>query len=190
MALEIAAFDNCSSFKILISALFPKRLNLNKAKSMENIVRPVSGLSKLSESTQTKAKLILTAETTQPTPPSTDHSENITSSPICQECESIFHRINTYTSLPLDNTQQSYDHQSYGTINLGATFAKAANCHFCALLLSLFNKVELTKLNKENLEVLGEFSNRRLGSILIKDKVLRTRLLGDLNSFILLGPKH
>ena len=179
MAPELAAFYSRSLFKILFTAPFTKRLNLNKAKSMENIALPVVDLSKLSESPSTKAQLILTAETTQPIPSSIENSVNITGSTVCQECESLLERMDSYAARI---TQQGTDYQSYGNIRLGAIFDKAAKCHLCALLLSLFNKDELATLNNEDLEMLGDFYHGQLSAIRVRDKFLRCTQWSDLNS--------
>lgn len=110
------------------------------------------------------------------------NSRSITDSPVCTDCESLLRQIAVYTTLPYDDAKYRYEYQSYGTINLGTTAAKAKECHMCALLLSVFHNGDIAKSNNENLEIQGEFFRSELSAILIKQKFLRVRRLGDWSS--------
>lgn len=148
---------------------------------MANLLLPIVGLSESSENPHTKSQLFLTAETTQLTSPF-ENSVRIAGSPICQECENLLKCMNAYSTLPRNDTERGYDHQSYGTIRLRATFDKAAKCHLCALLLSLFTEHEKTKLDNDDLEIVGQFLERKLVALFVREKFLKTTQLGDLNS--------
>lgn len=99
-------------------------------------------------------------------------SASLTDSKICRTCETILQGVDDCTRSNSGTFPQEVIKKRHGSFCLKIVGRKAAACHLCSLVLSLFNNDEQKELEDEDLGLESQWSSGTLLALLVGTKSL------------------
>jgi len=105
-----------------------------------------------------KAQFLPTAGMTHFNDPTATTPATLTESNICEMCKTILKRFDGYVRSKSAMYEQEPKPKVHGFFRL-KTANRGADCHLCAVFLSLFNKDELQELEQSEVSVKSQLSS-------------------------------